>query len=55
MKKIILALLVLIGLIYLYLVFVVNAEKKHIYEFKKLEPDSIRINDSTYHFKISQQ
>lgn len=51
MKKVIIAIIVVAGLVYLYLVLAVNTKIKEHEEFRKLEPDSIRMNDSTYHFK----
>ena len=50
MKKVIIAIIVVAGLVYLYLVFAVNTKTKELDELRKLEPDSIRINDSIYHF-----
>ncbi|HEX7845456.1 MAG TPA: hypothetical protein VF476_06595 [Chitinophagaceae bacterium] len=51
MKKIIIGVLVIAGLIYLYLVLAVEDDKQHFKEGMKNQPDSIRINDSTYHFR----
>ena len=41
---------IIIGIIYLYMVLAVNSETNEFKKFKKLEPDSIRVNDSTYYF-----
>lgn len=51
MKKIIIGVLVIAGLIYLYLVLAVEDDKKQFRKAIKSQPDTVRINDTTYHFK----
>lgn len=51
LEKVIIVVIVIVGLICLYMVLAVNAKIKEQKEFGRNEPDSIRINDSIYHFK----
>jgi hypothetical protein len=50
MKKFIIIVLGIIGVVYLYLVLAVNAKRKELHELRKIEPDSISINESLYRF-----
>lgn len=49
--KVAIVLVVIIALVYLYLVLAVNTKIKEQEELRKIQPDSIRINDSTYYLK----
>lgn len=49
--KIGVALLIILALAYLYLVKAVNKHQEEFGKMKKGSPDSIKINDTVYHFK----
>lgn len=49
--KIALSVLIVLALIYLYLLKAVNNDQKEFEKMMKNNPDSIRINDTIYHFR----
>ena len=51
MKKFIIAIIVIAGVVYLFLVLAVNNKEKEFKKLKMLEPDSIKINDTVYYNK----
>jgi|GEM_PF-5500442 len=49
--KIAIVVVVIIAMIYVYLVMAVNTKIKEEDQFRKIQPDSIKINDSVIYFK----
>jgi len=51
MKAFLIMALAIVGTLYLYMVLAVETDKKEFRDTLKLQPDSLKMNDSIYHFK----